>query len=389
MFRFGSGQPLSDQGFDRPSIDGPHHLSHRETLFTHADQAAASVIRVRFALDEAAVLQAIEKARKVILRKQQPVFEVTSTKRSAMTLQLEQDVIPLEGRQSFRLQVGLHRLGDAPVTACQPHPDLESWGVCTDRHPENICKYIHIDKGPCKHDYMQMHEESLNWPTLVSHALCPYVQRATIVALEKAIDFDRIVVDLADKPSWFIERSPTGKVPLLIVGETTLFESAAIAEYLDETSGGGMLPPDPVERARHRAWIEFASGTLAEIGGLYSAPDAGTFAAKRRSLTNRFERLAAEVEGPWFGGASFGLADAAFAPVFRYLDVFEREAGLYLLSDLPSLTGWRERLAARASVRAAVASDYPARLRAFLLAKGSHMSGLIATSSEQAGKRAA
>ena len=75
---------------------------------------------------------------------------------------------------------------------------------------------------------MQMHRSSTK-PILVSHALCPYVQRAAIVALEKAIDFERIVVDLANKPAWFIERSPTGKVPLLIVGETTLFESAAIA----------------------------------------------------------------------------------------------------------------------------------------------------------------
>ena len=223
----------------------------------------------------------------------------------------------------------------------------------------------------------------------MSHALCPYVQRATIVALEKGIDFERIVVDLANKPAWFVERSPTGKVPLLVVGETTLFESAAIAEYLDEISGGGMLPPEPVERARHRAWIEYASGTLSEIGGLYSAPDAGAFEAKRRSLVHRFERLAVEVDGPWFGGESFGLVDAAFAPVFRYLDVFEREAGLYLLSDLPTVAKWRSRLAARTSVRAAAVADYPSRLRAFLLAKGSHISEIIGLRSEGGAARAA
>ena len=114
-----------------------------------------------------------------------------------------------------------------------------------------------------------------------------------------------------------------------------------------------MLPPDPVERARHRAWIEYASGTLAEIGGLYSAPDAAAFDAKRNSLIRRFERLEGEVKGPWFGGVEFGLVDAAFAPVFRYLDVFEQEAGLYLLPDLPRVAEWRARLASRSSVRAA------------------------------------
>jgi glutathione S-transferase len=224
---------------------------------------------------------------------------------------------------------------------------------------------------------MHMHEESSTKPILVSHALCPYVQRAAIVALEKAIAFERIVVDLANKPDWFVERSPTGKVPLLMVGEITLFESAAIAEYLDEVSGGGMLPADPVERARHRAWIEYASGTLAEIGGLYSAPDAAAFEVKRRSLTQRFERLAGEIRGPWFGGDQFELVDAAFGPVFRYLDVFERDAGLHLLDDLPAVSVWRSRLAGRPSVRAAAVPDYASRLRAFLLAKGSYMSGLI------------
>ena len=204
---------------------------------------------------------------------------------------------------------------------------------------------------------MHMHGKSTAKPKLVSHALCPYVQRAAIVALEKAINLERIVVDLANKPAWFIERSPTGKVPVLLVGQTALFESAAIAEYLDEVSGGGMLPVEPVERARHRAWIEYASGTLAEIGALYSAPDAVAFEAKRLSLMQRFDRLKSEIEGPWFGGSRFGLVDAAFGPVFRYLDVFESEAGLYLLSDLPTVAEWRSRLSERESVPAAAVAD--------------------------------
>jgi len=231
---------------------------------------------------------------------------------------------------------------------------------------------------------MHMHEESPQKPTLVSHALCPYVQRAAIVALEKGIAFERILVDLANKPAWFVERSPTGKVPLLIVGEATLFESAAIAEYLDEISGGGMLPEAALDRARHRAWVEYASGTLAEIGALYSAPDAVAFEARRLSLHQRFARLSEEIQGPWFGGEQFGLVDAAFAPVFRYLEVFEPEAGLYLLGGLSVVAEWRERLAARPSVREAALPGYAFNLRAFLIAKGSHISGLMAQAPQEA-----
>jgi glutathione S-transferase len=213
--------------------------------------------------------------------------------------------------------------------------------------------------------------------TLVSHALCPYVQRAAIMAHEKAIALERVVVDLADKPDWFVERSPTGKVPLMMIGDITLFESAAIAEFFDEISGGGMLPRDSIERARHRAWIEFASGTLAEIGAFYSAADSAAYDTRRGALVGRFRRVAKELTGPWFGGRTFGLVDAAFAPVFRYLDAFERDADLFLLDDEPGLSDWRERLAKRASVKAAVLPDYPERLRAFLLSRDAHISRVM------------
>jgi len=60
----------------------------------------------------------------------------------------------------------------------------------------------------------------------VSHTLCPYVQRAVITLHEKQIPHEREYVDLAQKPAWFLALSPLGKVPLLLVGDTGLFESA-------------------------------------------------------------------------------------------------------------------------------------------------------------------
>src|SRR5208282_5753640 len=75
--------------------------------------------------------------------------------------------------------------------------------------------------------------------TLVSHNLCPYVQRAAIALAEKRVAFARVYVDLSDKPDWFRAISPLGKTPLLKVasggGEQVIFESAVILEYLEET----------------------------------------------------------------------------------------------------------------------------------------------------------
>ena len=49
--------------------------------------------------------------------------------------------------------------------------------------------------------------------TLISHRLCPYVQRAVISLTEKSALFKRVDVDLANKPDWFKAISPLGKTP--------------------------------------------------------------------------------------------------------------------------------------------------------------------------------
>ena len=49
---------------------------------------------------------------------------------------------------------------------------------------------------------------------LVSHALCPFVQRAVIALTEKDVPFTRTNIDLEERPQWFKDISPLGKVPL-------------------------------------------------------------------------------------------------------------------------------------------------------------------------------
>lgn len=215
--------------------------------------------------------------------------------------------------------------------------------------------------------------------TLVSHALCPYVQRAAIVLAEKGVAFERRVVDLADKPDWFIAISPLGKTPVLLVDDVPIFESAVICEYLDETLAPRLHPADALERAQHRGWIEFGSALLNDIGALYNAPDAAALAARRDTLAARFARVetALPADGPWFGGASFSIVDAVYAPVFRYFDVFDAFADLGVFDAAPKLRAWRRALAARASVRDAVGADYDQRLRAFLRARGSALGALV------------
>jgi glutathione S-transferase len=211
--------------------------------------------------------------------------------------------------------------------------------------------------------------------TLISHALCPYVQRAAIVLAEKSLPFERREVDLSNKPEWFRAVSPLAKTPVLLVGEAAIFESAVICEYLDEIAAPRLHPADALERARHRAWIEFASQILNSIAGLYAAADEAALEARRVELAQRVAQLEAVLgEGPYFAGAVFSIVDAAFAPVFRYFDAFERFTDLSLFDATPKLRCWRAALAARPSVRDAVSASYPNRLMAFLRGRGSALS---------------
>ena len=219
---------------------------------------------------------------------------------------------------------------------------------------------------------------------LISHKLCPYVQRAVIALSEKGVAFERIDIDLANKPDWFLKISPLGKVPVLMVatgtGEVALFESNVICEYIEETQVGPKLhPADPLARAQHRAWMEFGSAILADLWGLETTTDGAVFESKRHALIAKFARVEAALgAGPFFAGDDFSLVDAVFAPVFRYFDVFDQLGDLAVFADTPKLRAWRAALAPRPSVKTAVGADYPQLLRAFLARHDAHLLKLAA-----------
>jgi len=222
---------------------------------------------------------------------------------------------------------------------------------------------------------------------LISHDLCPYVQRAVISLSEKGVDFERTYIDLANKPDWFIAISPLGKTPVLLADDMPIFESAVILEYLEETQPNPLHPGDLLARARHRAWMEFGSATLNDIAGFYSATDQKAFAAKTAALRGKFERLENELEsGTYFDGDRFSLVDVVFGPVFRYFDTFDRVGDFGILTGLSKVGRWRHALADRPSVTHAVSFDYPSLLERFVERRSSRLSRILKESIVQIGE---
>ena len=195
---------------------------------------------------------------------------------------------------------------------------------------------------------------------LVSFKICPFAQRAAIALQEKQVPYEvEYLVPGADQPEWFKKISPLGKVPVLVVGETPVFESAVILEYLDEVYAPQLHPQDPLEKARHRAWMEVASELFGKQYQIITVKDQASFDAAKAGLQVGLERVATALSSaiPFFSGAQFALVDAAFAPLFVRLGILERAFNLKLVAD-SRLQVWSEALVQREAVQKSVVANF-------------------------------
>ncbi len=184
--------------------------------------------------------------------------------------------------------------------------------------------------------------------TLYDAPRCPYCARVRIALAEKAVEYEVVEIDLADRPAWIYEKNPTGRVPVLEEDGWVLPESAVIMEYLEERyPEPPLLPADPADRARARLAI-FRHDELASP---YYALRRGEEGARER-LDAELARLDAVLAGrPWLGGREYGLADIAYAPwLLRTRD----QLGVSL-ERFPALSDWLERLLERPAVAAEAA----------------------------------
>ena len=208
---------------------------------------------------------------------------------------------------------------------------------------------------------------------LISFKTCPFVQRAVITLKHKNIDYDITFIDLADPPDWFLELSPLGKVPVLKVDDDVLFESAVINEYLDDITGGELQPEDPLERAKNRAWVEFASNMLGNLYMMKMSKDEERYSRYRATLVDQLHRVEKRLgDGPWFNGDDFSLADTAFAPLFKQNSVAQHRLSVIDPASMPKLNAWAERLLALPEVRDSVVSEFEELYLAAMQKNGSY-----------------
>ena len=187
-----------------------------------------------------------------------------------------------------------------------------------------------------------------------------------IVLRAKGINFEVTHITADDKPDWFLEISPHGKVPVLWVDDDILFESNAIAEFLDETVAPRLHPEDPVKRARNRAWTDFTPDFAKAINSVNYAKSKDEQVAAMGGACKAMARLEGALThergnvGPFFNGVSLSIVDAAYAPFFMRFGLVEDLCKTGLLGDFPRVDSWRKALSDSDVVKGSVVPEFNA-----------------------------
>ena len=181
--------------------------------------------------------------------------------------------------------------------------------------------------------------------TLYDADRCPYCARVRIVLAEKGLEYETVVIDLDDRPSWIYEKNPLGRVPVLEEDTFVLPESAVINEYLeDRYPEPALWPADAAERAFGRLLV-FRFDQLSKPYYALRRGDDGARPRVDAELAKLDRLLEAQ---PFLTGSEFGLADIAYVPwILR-----AREQLDVSLDPFPAIEDWVERLRERRSVAA-------------------------------------
>jgi glutathione S-transferase len=164
---------------------------------------------------------------------------------------------------------------------------------------------------------------------LYDHPLSPYGQKVKISLIEKGVEFESMLpnaIGSGQIDDAFAAANPRGEVPALLDGDTAIFDSTIILEYVeDKWPTPAMLPAGPTERARvrmledvmdtHFEAITWALSEIRNFGRAEGAEATRLEAAGAAELTRWYQWLETQLgERRWFNGAAFGWGDLCVIP---------------------------------------------------------------------------
>ena len=204
-----------------------------------------------------------------------------------------------------------------------------------------------------------------------------------IVLRTKGVQFDVTYINLQEKPNWFLKISPHGKVPVLNVEQQPLFESNAIAEFLDEVVEPHLHPADPIKRARNRAWTDFVPEFSKGLSAAYRRKTVEQTQAGKQDAEKVLRKLEdaiiteRENDGPYFNGNQLSLVDAAYAPFFHRFMIADAKLNTGLLIQFPHVKAWVDALLATELVTGSVAENFVSEFKISMKRYGYYIGDLF------------
>ncbi|MEH6630888.1 MAG: glutathione S-transferase family protein [Halopseudomonas aestusnigri] len=210
---------------------------------------------------------------------------------------------------------------------------------------------------------------------VISFKICPFVQRVTALLEAKKVPYQIEYISLKDKPEWFLDISPTGQVPVLVTeGGKALFESDAIAEYLDEVYAPLEPAITPERRATDRAWSYQATKHYLVQCSTMTSPDGITLTDRVGKLNKAFERAEKQMGvGPYFNGDTLGNVDAAWLPLLHRAAIISIHRDYDFLAKFPKMKQWQSNLLSTGLAEKSVSEDYETVFTDFYLSETTYL----------------
>ncbi|EGU61735.1 glutathione S-transferase [Vibrio nigripulchritudo ATCC 27043] len=206
---------------------------------------------------------------------------------------------------------------------------------------------------------------------IISFTICPFVQRVTALLEAKKVPYDIEYISLSDKPDWFLELSPNGQVPLLVTDSgQALFESDAIAEYIDEVTTPLQPNLTPEQKAINRAWSYQATKHYLTQCSTMRSKDEETLKERGAKLISAFEKAEKALnEGPFFSGEEISNVDIAWLPLLHRAHIVKQYTGFDFLSDLPKTQKWQKKLMETGVAEKSVSEEFITKFTNFYLSE--------------------
>ncbi len=135
-------------------------------------------------------------------------------------------------------------------------------------------------------------------------------------------------------------------MPVLIDGDSVIYESAIINEYLEEKYPKvSLMPKEPAQKAQARIWIDFCNTKI--HGAAHEVLHGAQPEKAKEQLRSHLLTLDQEMTGRDYIAGDYSLADITFIPVFTR----QQRYGVSIDHNLPHLKRWMDRLLARPEVR--------------------------------------